>query len=47
MGVKIGVSPISWSNDDMPELGRDTTVEQCLQEGRQARVIHIVKVYYY
>ena len=36
MGVKIGVSPISWTNDDMPELGSDTTVEQCLQEGRQA-----------
>ena len=36
MSVKIGVSPISWTNDDMPELGRDTTVEQCLQEGKQA-----------
>ena len=36
MSVKIGVSPISWTNDDMPELGRDTTVEQCLQEGREA-----------
>ena len=36
MSVKIGVSPISWTNDDMPELGRDTTVEHCLQEGKQA-----------
>ena len=36
MSVKIGVSPISWTNDDLPELGGDTTVEHCLQEGRQA-----------
>jgi len=36
MSVKIGVSPISWTNDDMPELGRDTSVEHCLQEGKQA-----------
>ncbi len=36
MSVKIGVSPISWTNDDMPDLGRDTTVEHCLKEGRQA-----------
>ena len=36
MSVKIGVSPISWTNDDMPELGGDTTVEHCLQEGKQA-----------
>ena len=36
MSVKIGVSPISWTNDDMPELGKDTTVEHCLTEGKQA-----------
>ena len=36
MSVKIGVSPLSWTNDDMPELGRDTTMEHCLQEGKQA-----------
>ena len=36
MSVKLGVSPISWTNDDMPELGKDTTVEHCLKEGKQA-----------
>ena len=36
MSIKIGVSPISWTNDDMPELGGDTTMEHCLQEGRLA-----------
>ena len=36
MSIKIGVNPIAWSNDDMPELGGDTTLEQCLQEGKKA-----------
>lgn len=36
MSVKLGVSPISWTNDDMPELGKDTSVEHCLKEGKQA-----------
>ena len=36
MSVKLGVAPIAWSNDDMPELGGETTLEQCLAEARQA-----------
>jgi inosose dehydratase len=32
MSIQIGVSPIAWSNDDFPELGGDTTLEQCLKE---------------
>jgi len=36
MSVKLGVSPISWTNDDMPELGGDTTLEQCLNEASKA-----------
>ena len=36
MSVKLGVAPIGWSNDDMPELGRDTPLEQCLSEASQA-----------
>ena len=32
MSIKIGVSPIAWSNDDFPELGGETTLEQCLKE---------------
>ena len=34
MSIKIGVAPIAWSNDDMPELGGDTTLEQCLHEAK-------------
>ena len=41
MSVKLGVAPIAWSNDDMPELGGDTTLEQCLSEARQAGYIGI------
>ena len=41
MPVKLGVAPIAWSNDDMPELGGDTTLEQCLEEASQAGYIGI------
>jgi inosose dehydratase len=33
--AKLGVSPIAWSNDDLPELGGDTPLETCLAESRQ------------
>jgi hypothetical protein len=26
MSVKLGIAPIAWSNDDMPELGGDTPI---------------------
>ncbi len=32
MKIKLGIAPIAWSNDDMPELGGDTPIEQCLEE---------------
>ena len=41
MSVKLGVAPIAWSNDDMPELGGDTSLEQCLDEASQAGYIGI------
>ena len=34
--LKFGMSPISWSNDDLPELGGDTPLETCLRETRLA-----------
>ena len=36
MSIKLGIAPIAWSNDDMPELGGDTTLEQCLAEASEA-----------
>ncbi len=41
MSVKLGVAPIAWSNDDMPELGGETTLEQCLKEAKEAGYIGI------
>ena len=35
MPIRFGANPIGWSNDDMPELGGDTPLEQCLSEAKQ------------
>ncbi|MCP4228499.1 MAG: myo-inosose-2 dehydratase [Actinomycetia bacterium] len=32
MSVKLGINPITWTNDDVPELGGDTPLETCLAE---------------
>ena len=36
MSIKLGIAHIAWSNDDMPELGGETTLEQCLSEASKA-----------
>ena len=36
MFVRLGVAPIAWSNDDLPEMGGDTPLEVCLRESREA-----------
>lgn len=36
MKVRIGINPITWTNDDVPELGGDTPLETCLLETKQA-----------
>ena len=41
MSVKLGIAPIAWSNDDMPELGGETSLEQCLEEASRAGFIGI------
>ena len=28
--VKLGIAPIAWTNDDMPDLGSENTFEQCV-----------------
>ncbi|MBU2360680.1 MAG: myo-inosose-2 dehydratase, partial [Alphaproteobacteria bacterium] len=35
MTVKIGISPIAWQNDDLPELTAAYTMEQALREARE------------
>jgi len=41
MSVKLGIAPIAWSNDDMPELGGETSLDQCLSEASEAGFIGI------
>jgi inosose dehydratase len=36
MPMRLGISPIGWSNDDLPELGGDIPLERCLAEARAA-----------
>ncbi len=36
MQLKFGMSPISWTNDDLPQLGGETSLETCLCETRMA-----------
>lgn len=36
MTVRLGINPITWTNDDVPELGGDTPLEVCLSETRKA-----------
>ena len=35
LDLSTGINPISWMNDDLPELGGETPLETALSEGRQ------------
>ncbi len=30
--IKLGIAPIAWTNDDLPELGGENTFQQCVSE---------------
>lgn len=30
--ITLGIAPIAWTNDDMPDLGKENTFEQCISE---------------
>ena len=32
MDIKLGIAPIGWTNDDLPELGGEIPFEQCISE---------------
>jgi inosose dehydratase len=34
--VRIGINPLTWTNDDLPELGEANSLETCLKEARLA-----------
>ena len=41
MSVKIGISPIAWQNDDLPDLTAAYTMEQALKEAREIGYIGV------
>lgn len=41
--VKLGIAPIAWTNDDMPDLGKENTFEQCVSEMALAGCISACK----
>ncbi|HEU4350761.1 MAG TPA: myo-inosose-2 dehydratase [Burkholderiales bacterium] len=36
MSVRIGINPLTWTNDDLPELGDNNSLETCLTEAKLA-----------
>jgi len=36
MRVKFGINPLTWTNDDLPSLGAETSLETCLRQAREA-----------
>ncbi|MDQ5850157.1 MAG: myo-inosose-2 dehydratase [Pseudomonadota bacterium] len=34
--VRIGINPLTWTNDDLPELGEENSLEKCLSEAKLA-----------
>ena len=36
MNVRIGINPLTWTIDDLPEVGGETSLETCLTEARAA-----------
>jgi inosose dehydratase len=38
MKVRLGINPLTWTNDDLPTLGAETTLETCLRQAREAGV---------
>jgi inosose dehydratase len=36
MTLRLGINPLTWSNDDLPALGAENSLEMCLTEARAA-----------
>ena len=43
MSVKIGISPIAWQNDDLPDLTAAYTMEQALKEAREIGCLPVAR----
>ena len=40
--VRIGINPLTWTNDDLPALGDSNSLETCLSEAKLAELGQIV-----
>ena len=36
MSIRIGINPLTWTIDDLPEVGGETSLETCLTEAKAA-----------
>src|SRR5215467_9578381 len=36
MTIRLGIAPIAWTNNDLPQLGGETSLQTCLTESRRA-----------
>ena len=36
MGIRLGINPLTWTIDDLPEVGGETPLETCLAEAKAA-----------
>jgi inosose dehydratase len=41
MAIRIGINPLTWTNDDLPSLGAETSLETCLSEARAAGYVGV------
>jgi inosose dehydratase len=39
--MRIGINPLTWTNDDLPSLGAETSLETCLREARTAGYVGV------
>jgi inosose dehydratase len=39
--IRLGIAPIGWSNNDLPDLGGDIPLEQCLREAHEAGYVGV------
>ena len=36
MSISLGVAPVNWSNDDLPDIGGNISLQQCLREAAES-----------
>ncbi len=44
MKAKLGIAPIAWSNDDLPELGGETTLLKLVWRSQDLQAFQVLKL---